>query len=117
MKLIQTSILVALVLAGHSSAQAQNCVKPDTHAGQNVLRNSCSYEITLVWCGVGPTGNASLDCHRNQLAMRGVRAGGAAVTGDRLGNYSRVHWLECPGGKTPSGQRWNGSSIEGICPR
>jgi hypothetical protein len=100
-----------------SGAAAQTCSNLATHAGNQVLRNDCNYEITLVYCGVGPTGNSTLDCNRNQLAMRGLRPGSTAVVGDRNGGYARVYWFECPGGRTPSRQRWNGSAIQGECPR
>jgi len=114
---LRLAALVVATLAAQPSLASDTCTRLDRHAGQQVLRNGCGHAITLVHCGVNPTGNASLDCNRRQLAMQGVRPNGIVIVGDARGSYGRVHWMECAGGKTPSNVRWTGREIQGDCPR
>ena len=107
-------VLVSLVPA---PAFAQTCVELTNYGRQQVLINTCPYAVTLVHCGLRPTGNSGLDCNRNHLGTGGVRSGGMVTVGDALGSYGRVYWFECLGGKTPSRTRWTGNQIEGECPR
>jgi hypothetical protein len=110
--------LTAIAFMGFAvPASAQTCAALMKRGPEQVLKNNCSHAITLVHCGVGPTGNSTLDCNRNKLAMGGVRPGGIVTVTDQFGSYSRIYWMECPGGATPSRQRWTGNEIVGECPR
>lgn len=114
--LIGSAVLASALGLWTPMSHAQStCTRHVEINGIQYLRNTCNKEITLVHCGVQPTGNSSLDCDRRKLGMAGVQPGGAVMVGDRLGSYRRVYWLECPDGGTPSNTGWNGSAITGNC--
>lgn len=106
-------LIASLVFESHASFAQQACVRL---VGDSLV-NHCSYPVTIVYCGISPTGNASLDCTRNKRGMAGMNGGGRLTVADAYGGYSSVATFECPGGKTPSNVHWTGSSINGSCPR
>ena len=99
--------------ASHAHAES-GCVSiQNNQFGQRVLINNCPFAVSVTYCGVNPTGDASLDCNRNKKALQGLNSGGKAIVGDSRGSYSRVHWYSCQ--NTSPRTRWDGQQLMGTC--
>lgn len=79
------------------------------------LRNTCDREVVFAYCGVGPTGNSSLDCQRQKIGVAGVAPGKHLGVIDKQGGYRRVYWQHCDDGSTPIRPRWDGVELVSEC--
>jgi len=110
---LMLSVCGFLIFSSHAESA---CTQLITQGQYQALKNTCAYEIVLVYCGTGPSGNSSFDCSRRKFGMTGVSAGGVMSIEDSYGSYESVHWLECSNGRSPSNTRWENGQIKGYCP-